>query len=123
MLVQARLQRLETGQYTGASGSRSARKTCSLVDESLEPSMYSMSTEGSRVKRSPDRVRHKPPYQPNVLIISRLAPCNLGPMRIMNPGHSGDTHEVAELAKVGPSCASMQLGPQDMHWNGVFASC
>ncbi|CAL5221311.1 g3481 [Coccomyxa viridis] len=47
---EARLQRLESGQYTGASGCRSARKTCSLMEDGLEPSACAMSGEGARMK-------------------------------------------------------------------------
>ena len=47
---QARLQRLEAGQYTGASGCRASQKTCSLMDESLEPSVCTVSAEGARLK-------------------------------------------------------------------------
>ena len=58
---QARLQRLESGQYTGASGCRSARKTCSLMDESLEPSACAMSAGGARMKAGTQQARHSPP--------------------------------------------------------------
>ena len=56
-LAQARLQRLEAGQYTDASASRSSKKTCSLVHDSMEPSVCAMSASGSRLKCSPEQAR------------------------------------------------------------------
>ena len=55
---QARLQRLESGQYTGAPGSRSARKTCPLVDDTMEPSSCAVSGAASRMKSAADQVGH-----------------------------------------------------------------
>ena len=55
--AQARLQRLEAGQYTDASASRSSKKTCSLVHDSMEPSVCAMSASGSRLKCSPEQAR------------------------------------------------------------------
>jgi hypothetical protein len=55
---QARLQRLESGHYTGASGSRSARKTCPLVDDTMEPSGCAVSGAGLRMKSAADQVGH-----------------------------------------------------------------